>query len=218
MFALSSGEYGLGSKQPSSIRKGTNHPHFIHDIKNSRMTRIDKQELRDIRKKKFTEMEDRLKELYPKEDDSMFYYHSSEDRIVLSHAMFWTMTQLQFFKGKIRKEKFFLLIRQYQEEMLDAFLQDDDYFSDLLHYCNIMYDMLPTILMSSHLRENKDARKLAAIAVVAAGYAGDMDEDLCNELLDDMDFVNNKVKCRKIEMMMPKLMKIVESEINGMKY
>ncbi len=182
------------------------------------MTRIDKQELRDIRKKKFTEMEDRLKELYPKEDDSMFYYHSSEDRIVLSHAMFWTMTQLQFFKGKIRKEKFFLLIRQYQEEMLDAFLQDDDYFSDLLHYCNIMYDMLPTILMSSHLRENKDARKLAAIAVVAAGYAGDMDEDLCNELLDDMDFVNNKVKCRKIEMMMPKLMKIVESEINGMKY
>ena len=81
------------------------------------MTRIDKQELRDIRKKKFTEMEDRLKELYPKEDDSMFYYHSSEDRIVLSHAMFWTMTQLQFFKGKIRKEKFFLLIRQYQEEL-----------------------------------------------------------------------------------------------------
>ena len=182
------------------------------------MTRIDKQELRDIRKKKFAEMEDRLKELYPKEDDSMFYYHSSEDRIVLSHAMFWTMTQLQFFKGKIRKEKFFLLIRQYQEEMLDAFLQDDDYFSDLLHYCNIMYDMLPTILMSSHLRENKDARKLAAIAVVAAGYAGDMDEDLCNELLDDMDFVNNKVKCRKIEMMMHKLMKIVESEINGMNY
>ncbi len=81
------------------------------------MTRIDKQELRDIRKKKFTEMEDKLKELYPKEDDSMFYYHSSEDRIVLSHAMFWTMTQLQFFKGKIRKEKFFLLIRQYQEEL-----------------------------------------------------------------------------------------------------
>jgi len=172
--------------------------------------------LREIRKKKFAEMEERLKELHPKEEDSMFYYHPSEDRIVLSHAMFWTMTQLQFLKGKIRKQKFFLLIRQYQEEMLDAFLQDDDYFSDLLHYCNLMYDMLPTILMSSYLRTDKDARRLAAIAVVAAGYAGDMDEDLANELLDDMDFVNNKVKCRKIEQMMPRLMGFVEREMKSM--
>lgn len=180
------------------------------------MAIISKEELREIRKQKFAEMEQRLKELHPKEEDSMFYYHSSEDRIVLSHAMFWTMTQLQFLKGKIRKQKFFLLIRQYQEEMLDAFLQDDDYFSDLLHYCNLMYDMLPTILMSTHLRTDKDARRLAAIAVVAAGYAGDMDEDLCNELLDDMDFVNNKVKCRKIELMMPKLMGFVEREMKSM--
>jgi len=92
------------------------------------------------------------------------------------------MTQLQFFKSKMRKEKFFLLLRQYEEEMLDAFLQDDDYFSELLHYCNILYETLPTILGASHLKANKDARKLAAIALVAAGYAGDMDEELCNEL------------------------------------
>ena len=177
---------------------------------------MDKNELREIRKQKFAEKEERLKELHPKEEDNMFYYHSSEDRIVLSHAMFWTMTQLQYLKGKIRKQKFFLLIRQYQEEMLDAFLQDDDYFSDLLHYCNLMYDMLPTILMSSYLRTDKDARRLAAIAVVAAGYAGDMDEELANELLDDMDFVNNKVKCRKVELMMPKLMGFVEREMKSM--
>ena len=42
--------------------------------------------------------------------------------------------------------------------------------------------MLPTILGASHLRANKDARKLAAIALVAAGYVGDMDEELCDEL------------------------------------
>ena len=147
----------------------------------------------------------------------MFYYHSSEDRIVLSHAMFWTMTQLQFFKSKMRKEKFFLLLRQYEEEMLDAFLQDDDYFSELLRYCNILYEMLPIILGASHLKANKDARKLAAIALVVAGYAGDMDEELANELLDDIDYHFNKVKCRKIEMMMPQLMKKVESEMEGMR-
>ena len=73
------------------------------------------------------------------------------------------------------------------------------------------------ILNSSHLKGEKGASKLAAIAVVAAGYGGDMDEELCNELLDDMDFHYNKVKCRKIEGMLPKLMKMVEGEMKGMR-
>lgn len=30
-------------------------------------------------------------QIHHKEEDSIFYYHSSEDRIVLSHALFWTM-------------------------------------------------------------------------------------------------------------------------------
>jgi hypothetical protein len=114
-------------------------------------------------------------------------------------------------------KEFFLLLRQYEEEMLDAFLQDDDYFSELLHYCNVLYETLPMILNSSHLRGEKEASKLAAISVVAAGYAGDMDEDLANELIDDIDYHFNKVKCRKIELMMSQLMKMVESEMEGMR-
>jgi hypothetical protein len=56
------------------------------------------------------------------------------------------------------------------------------------------------VLQGSHLRGEKGASKLAAIAVVAAGYGGDMDEELVNELLDDMDFDRyGKVKCGKIE-------------------
>ena len=99
------------------------------------------------------------------------------------------------------------MLRQYEEEMLDAFLTENDYFSELL----------PTILMSTELRTDKDARKLAAIAVVAAGYGGDMDEELANELLDDIDYHFNKVKCRKVEGLMPMLMKMVESEMEGMR-
>ena len=182
------------------------------------MAKMDNKDLREKRKEWFSQMEVKLKEMHTKEDDSLFYYHSSEDRIVLSHAMFWTMTQLQFFKSKLRKEKFFLLLRQYQEEMLDAFLQDDDYFSELLHYCNIMYEMLPTILMASYLKIEKDTPKLAAISMVAAGYAGDMPEELANELLDDMDFDKyGKVKCRAIEQLMPQLMRMVENEERSMR-
>ena len=171
-------------------------------------------ELMEVRKQMISQMEQKLHESWSSEEDSLFYYHRSEDRIVLSHALFWVMTQS--LKGKIRQEKYLLLLRQYQEEMLDAFLQDDDYFSELLHYCNILYEMLPTILMASHLRTEKDARKLAAISMVAAGYAGDMPKDLCNALLDDIDYSFNKVKCRKIETMMPQLMKMVESEVKVM--
>ena len=178
---------------------------------------MDNKDLREKRKEWFSQMETKLREMHTKEDDSLFYYHSSEDRIVLSHAMFWVMTQPQSLKGKIRKEKFFLLLRQYQEEMLDAFLQDDDYFPELLRYCNIQYELLPIILGASHLKANKDARKLAAVSMVAAGYAGDMPEELANSLLDDMDYHYNKVKCRKIEGLMPRLMGMVESEMEGMR-
>ena len=142
-------------------------------------------------------MEQQQHESWSSEEDCLFYYHRSEDRIVLSHALFWVMTQPQCLKGKIRKEKFFLLLRQYEEEMLDAFLTEDDYFPELLRYCNFLFETLPTILMSTALRTDKDACKLATIAVVAAGYGGDMDEELCNELLDDMDFRYNKVKCKE---------------------
>lgn len=168
--------------------------------------------MKEIRRQMIQEMEQKLRENQT-EEDNLFYYHSSEDRIVLSHALFWTMTLPQFFKSKIRKEKFFLLLRQYEEEMLDAFLMEDEDFKELLHYCNVLYEMMPTILGAPHLRTVKDARKLAAMAVVAGGYGGDMPEELCNELLDDMDFHYNRVKCRKIEALVPKLMKMVEEEM-----
>ena len=177
---------------------------------------MEKNELRKLRKQMIAQMEQKLHESWSSEEDSLFYFHRSENRIVLSHALFWVMTQPQYLKGKIRKEKFFLLLRQYQEEMLDAYLQDTEDFPVMLHYCNIIYEYLPTILMGTELRTDKDARRLAAIAIVAAGYGGDMDEELSNELLDDMDFDKyGKVKCRKIEQILPMLMKMVEGEMKN---
>ena len=172
-------------------------------------------ELREKRKQWFAQMEQKLHESWSSEEDSLFYFHCSEDRIVLSHALFWVMSQS--FRGRIRQEKYLLLLRQYQEEMLDAYLQDTEDFPTMLHDCNIIYEYLPMVLNGSHLRGEKEARKLAAIAVVAAGYGGDMDEELANELLDDMDFDRyGKVKCPKIEGMVPKLMKMVEGEMDSM--
>ena len=171
----------------------------------------------EMRKQMFAQMEQKLHEIWSSEEDSLFYYHSSDERIVLSHALFWVMTQPQCLKGKIRKERFFLLLRQYEEEMLDAYLQDTEDFPVMLHYCNILFETLPTILTGTYdLKKEKDARKLAATAIVAAGFAGDMEEELANIFLDDMDFDKyGKVKCRMIEQSLPKLMKMVETEMSS---
>ena len=67
-------------------------------------------ELREKRKQMFHKMEQELQKLHPKEENRLFYYHSSEERIMLTHALFWTMTLPQNFKSKLRKEKFFLLL------------------------------------------------------------------------------------------------------------
>ena len=172
-------------------------------------------QLSEMRKKMFRQFEELLKDRKP--EDSSFYCHSSEDRIVLSHALFWVMTQN--IRGRMAKQKFLLLLRQYQEEMLEAYLIESPDFSDLLHYCNIMYDCLPNILVGlSEFRDDKDARRLAAISVVACGYGGDMPEDLSYELLDDMDFYYNRVKCRKIERMLPLLNKLVVEEQKSFNY
>lgn len=173
-----------------------------------------KLKLRETRRLMMTNLEETMQKGKSPED-SVFYYHSSEDRIVLSHALFWVMTQS--LKGKVGKEKNILLIRQYQEEMLESYLMDDDYFPEILHYCNIMYETLLTVTAGVYdLHTNKEVRKLAGITMVAAGYAGDMPEDLCNDLLDDIDFHFNNVKCRKIEQMLPQLNKMVEEEVKSM--
>ena len=50
------------------------------------MMRVAIKDLKEVRKQMFDDMEQKLREKYPKEEDGMFYYHSSEDRIVLLHA------------------------------------------------------------------------------------------------------------------------------------
>ena len=172
-----------------------------------------KAKLRETRRQMIAHLEETmLKGKAP--EDSIFYYHSSEDRIVLSHALFWVMSKS--LKGKVGKEKNILLIRQYQEEMLEAYLTEDDYFPEILNYCNILYETLLTVTLGVYdLHTNKEARKLAAITMVAAGYGGDMPEDLCHDLLDDIDFHFNKVMCCKIEQMLPQLNKMVEEELRG---
>ena len=179
-------------------------------INNKDNIAMNKEDRNSFRKEMLGKIEEQWAKSNSPEDD-LFYYHPSEDKIVLSHALFWVMTQN--IKGKVGKEKYLLLLRQYQEEMLEAYLTESEDFKDLLHYCNVIYNTLPVILRSMYdFHIHLDARKLAAITIVAGGYGGDMPEDQAYDLLDDIDFYYNKVKCRKIEKLLPVLSKLVIEE------
>ena len=114
-------------------------------------------------------------------EDDLFYYHPSEDKIVLSHALFWVMPQN--IRGKVGKVP-----------LASPSISGGDARS--------LYDF----------SINLDARKLAAVTIVAGGYGGDMPEDQAYDLLDDIDFYYIKVKCRKIEKLLPVLGKLVIEE------
>ena len=171
---------------------------------------MNKEDRNSFRKEMLGKLEEQWAKSNSPEDD-LFYYHPSEDKIVLSHALFWVITQN--IKGKVGKEKYLLLLRQYQEKMLEAYLTESEDFKDLLHYCNIIYNAFPMLLRSRYdFHIHLDARKLAAITIVAGGYGGDMPEDQAYDLLDDIDFYYNKVKCRKIEKLLPVLNKLMIEE------
>lgn len=145
---------------------------------------MNKEERNSFRKEMLGELEEQWAKSNSPEDD-LFYYHPSEDKIVLSHALFWVMTQN--IKGKVGKEKYLLL-------------------------ANIRKKCSKPLRSTYDFHTHLDARKLAAITIVAGGYGGDMPEDQAYDLLDDIDFYYYKVKCRKIEKLLPVLSKLVIEE------
>lgn len=82
----------------------------------------------------------------------------------------------------------------------EAYLTEDDYFEEILHNCNVIMDSLGLIIHGAYDYVNdKDMRKFSAICVISTGFGGDMPDELADELLDDIDFYYDKVRCRKIE-------------------
>ncbi len=166
----------------------------------------------EMRKEMFEEIEAKLL-TEKKPEDRMFAVHPNEDHIIVSHALFLIMSKP--LAAKLTGLKGLYLLRKYEEEMLTAYLTESEDFPVLLNYCNILYDMFPheLVVMSKIDSIASKVRKLQAIAVVAAGYGGDMKDELADDILDDLDFAYNRVCCPVIERMMPKLQKMVETEM-----
>ena len=177
---------------------------------------MDINSLKETRKQMFAEFERKLLAQRPPED-GIFYLHPDEEHLIVSHALCRLMTRTA--AKQHSRLKSLLLLRQYQEEMLEAWLTESPDFPDLLRYCNLMFEGLMYELKASlqlGLLTPSQANRLGSTLVVAAGYGGDMPDEEAWELLDDMDFEQNKVCCRKMEQMLPRLKKWVDEEMRMM--
>lgn len=171
----------------------------------------------DSQKEMRKEMFDRMKadlQKTRKPEDRMFALHSDEEHIIVSHALFLMMSKP--LATKLPSLKSLYLLRKLEEERLTAYLTESDGFPELLRYCNLLYEVFPYELAAAarNAATASKVRKLQGIAMVAAGYGGDMDDDTVDDILDDMDFDrNSKVCSHVIERMMPQLNQMVEREV-----
>lgn len=172
--------------------------------------------LKETREQVFSEFERKLLALRPPED-GIFYLHPDEEHLIVSHALCYLMIRTAV-KQHSRLKSLFLL-RKYEEEMLEAWLTESPDFSNLLRYCNLIFEGLIYELKISvqyGFLTPSQANRLGSTLIVAAGYGGDMPDEEAWELLDDMDFEQNKICCRKIEQMLPQLKKWVDEEMRMM--
>lgn len=172
--------------------------------------------LKETREQVFSEFERKLLALRPPED-GIFYLHPDEEHLIVSHALCYLMIRTAV-KQHSRLKSLFLL-RKYEEEMLEAWLTESPDFSNLLRYCNLTFEGLMYELKTYEqygFLTPSQASRLGSILVVTAGYGGDMPDEEAWELLDDMDFEQNKVCCRKMEQMLPRLKKWVDEEMRMM--
>lgn len=168
---------------------------------------------KEMRKEMFDQMEADLQKTC-KPEDRMFALHPDEEHIIVSHALFLMMSKP--LASKLPSLKGLYMLRKLEEEMLAAYLTESDEFPELLRYCNLLYEVFPYELAAAARNASiaSKVRKLQAIAMVAAGYSGDMDDDTVDDILDDMDFDRySKVCCPLIDRMMPQLNKVVEREM-----
>ena len=172
-----------------------------------------KESQKEMRKEMFDQMEADLQKSC-KPEDRMFALHPDEEHIVVSHALFLMMSKP--LASKLPSLKGFYLLRKLEEEMLTAYLTESDEFTELLRYCNLLYEVFPYELAAA-ARNAAIASKvsnLQGIARISVGNGGDMDATMADDILDAMDFDRyNKVCCPLIDRMMPQLNKMAEREM-----
>lgn len=133
-------------------------------------------------------------------DDSVFYYHRSLERILLGLAIY--VLSSRSLTDKLGKAEMYKILNLQVPDLLTAWIDEDEQSFESLF--PMVMNVTDGLLLSAGGAEKqfpkswKQIRQLISFLGNSVGLAGDMDEDLAEELLDDLSTDGEKIYSDKI--------------------
>ena len=148
-----------------------------------------------------------------KPNDSVFYYHSSLDRIILGLSMYDIASRPYLLKSN--KIKMMSVYNKLIAELVTAWIDESEEFKFLF---TTMMTTSETFgyacqgLLSEHPGLKKTIHALLSTFFFWVGAAGDMNEDTAEELLDDISTDGRRISSDKISQLIKRLQPTVISK------
>lgn len=135
-----------------------------------------------------------------KPNDSIFYYHSGLERILLGLSIFVLTPQPAF--AKLDKAVPLWIFHKYVPDLITAWIDDkgDDFKSvfDLTMVVSESYLLAANEYARQHQSKRKVINTIMAFFAAAASAGGDVHPHIAEELLDDLSTDGSKIYSTKI--------------------
>lgn len=148
-----------------------------------------------------------------KQDDSVFYYHPTLERIILGLAMYAIASHPYI--SKLGKAESLSLYNLYINEMVTDWIDETDGFEYLFTTLMTLSDAFPYVTQefaSQHPELRKVIRNLQYTFSYWTAVAGDMSEARADELLDDISTDGKRIDSKKIAQLIKRIQPIVISK------
>lgn len=125
-----------------------------------------------------------------KPEDSIFYYHSSMEKVLVSCAVFTMLTQ--GLEKELDDLKAIHLFRQYTRELIEGWQAGNGDFDFLFRSIGLTAECLPLMFvegMNSRPGKKPALKKLMAAFSIGLGYCGEMSQSKAEGLLADITLV-----------------------------
>lgn len=134
-------------------------------------------------------------------DDSLFYYHSSLERILLGLAIYAISSKTLI--QNLGKAKYLTLLNIYIPDLITAWIDENDedfatMFNMTITVSESLYKVMPAVLQE-HPSKKRQIRKLLYFFGSAIATGGDMTQEQADALLDDLTTDGKQIYSEKIE-------------------
>lgn len=153
------------------------------------------------------------KESFRSPDDSIFYYHTELERVLLSLAIF-TISSGPIFR-KIGKDDPLSLLNTYITDLITAWIdEDDEAFEQMFQLTMPIADAYVNCVFATQEElpsKKEELLNLANFYSYAVACGGDMPQELADSLLDDLSTDGERLLSPKIKKLGTKILKLMQT-------